>query len=422
MRLGLFDGNPQNHRYGMLGPEAVCTNEHQHLALEAARQSIVLLKNEGGLLPLSKKNTRTLALIGPHGNASDAMLGNYAGIPCKFITPTQGLQAYGTVFSEPGCMNVSCEELQFLDEALEVVKKVDAIVLIVGLDENQEKEGHDRKSLLLPGQQETLVITVAAAAAAENHPVIVVVMCGGPVDISFAKDNVNISSILWIGYPGEAGGEALAQILYGDYNPGGRVPVTWYPQEFVKVSMLDMHMRPNETSEYPGRTYRFYTGKTVYDFGYGKSFTTFLSSFVLAPGTIYGKKLVRQLASFQTSPFSLGFVRDSTSKLDVEDASCDHYNIDVTLNVTNTGNREGSHVLLLYAKPPTSVKGSPKKYLVAFERIHLQAKESKNVVFWIVPCRDLALVQGEGKKVLYSGVYTLTVDKAEHSLVLILDS
>ncbi|KAJ7564948.1 hypothetical protein O6H91_02G040800 [Diphasiastrum complanatum] len=385
MRLGLFDGNPKTQLFGRLGPEAVCTKENQHLALEAAREGIVLLKNEGEILPLSKESTHTLAVIGPHGNASDDMLGNYA--------------------------------------ALDMVEKVDAIVLIVGLNEEQEKEAHDRKDLLLPGQQQTLVTTVAAKAAVENHPVILVIMCGGPVDISFAKDNVNISSILWIGYPGEAGGKALAQIMYGDYNPaGGRLPLTWYPEEFVKVSMLNMHMRPNETSGYPGRTYRFYMGKTVYDFGHGRSFTNFLSSFVLAPGTIYSKKLIRQVTSFQTSPNSLGLIRHFTSELDAEDPSCENLNFDVTLNVTNTGNREGSHVLLLYAKPPTSVKGLPNKYLVAFDRIHLQAKKSKSVVFNIVPCRDLKLVQGEGKGVLYPGLYTLTVDEAEHSVILILDS
>lgn len=148
--------------------------------------------------------------------------------------------------------------------------------MVVGLDLSQETEGRDRVSLNLPGEQQNLVSEVARNS---KGPVVLVLMSGGPVDVSFAKTDPSISSILWIGYPGEAGGQALAQVIFGDYNPGGRLPMTWYPQGFIKVPMNVMNMRPNFSKGYPGRTYRFYTGNTVFQFGHGLSYSNYSYTF-----------------------------------------------------------------------------------------------------------------------------------------------
>lgn len=217
MRLGLFNGNPSKQPFGNIGPDQVCSQEHQILALEAARNGIVLLKNSARLLPLKKSKVRSLAVIGPNANSAQTLLGNYAGPPCKSITPLQALQNYikDTIYN-PGCHIVKCPSAS-VDEAVNIAKRVDHVVMIMGLDQTQEREGLDRVDLVLPGKQQDLVVSVAKAA---KNPIILVLLSGGPIDISFAKRDRNIGSILWAGYPGEAGGIALAEIIFGDHNPG----------------------------------------------------------------------------------------------------------------------------------------------------------------------------------------------------------
>ncbi|PKI61484.1 hypothetical protein CRG98_018167 [Punica granatum] len=127
----------------------------------------------------------------------------------------------------------------------------------------QEKEDHDRVSLLLPGKQMDLASSVASVS---KNPIILVLTGGGPLDVTFAESNPWISSILWIGYPGEAGGKAPAEVVFGDFNPGGRLPMTWYPESFTRAPMSDMNMRADPSRGYPGRTYRFYNRDRIYGF------------------------------------------------------------------------------------------------------------------------------------------------------------
>ena len=140
-----------------------------------------------------------------------------SGTPCKYTTPLQGLAANVKTVYAAGCANVGCtgNSLQ-LDSAKTAAAAADFTVLVVGADQSIERESFDRVSLLLPGQQTTLITEVAKVA---KGPVILVIMSGGPFDISFAKTNGNISSILWAGYPGEAGGAAIADVIFGYYNP-----------------------------------------------------------------------------------------------------------------------------------------------------------------------------------------------------------
>ena len=215
MRLGLFNGDPKNHLYGKLSPNVVCTKTNKNLALEAAREGIVLLKNSANLLPLAVSKTTSLGVIGP--NANSVMLGNYAGPPCTSISPLQALQSYvkNTQFV-PGCNNVACASGS-IEEAVQLAKSVDQVIMFMGLDLTQEKEELDRVDLVLPGMQQMLIASVARAA---KKPVILVLLCGGPVDVSFAKDDKNVGGILWAGYPGEAGGVAIADVIFGKHNPG----------------------------------------------------------------------------------------------------------------------------------------------------------------------------------------------------------
>ena len=217
IRLGLFDGNPTKLPFGTIGPNEVCSKQSLQLALEAARDGIVLLKNTNSLLPLPKTNP-TIALIGPNANASSKVfLGNYYGRPCNLVTLLQGFEGYAKTVYHPGCDDgPQCAYAQ-IEEAVEVAKKVDYVVLVMGLDQSQERESHDREYLGLPGKQEELIKSVARAA---KRPVVVVLLCGGPVDITSAKFDDKVGGILWAGYPGELGGVALAQVVFGDHNPG----------------------------------------------------------------------------------------------------------------------------------------------------------------------------------------------------------
>lgn len=214
MRLGFFDGNPKNQIYGGLGPTDVCTSANQELAADAARQGIVLLKNTG-FLPLSPKSIKTLAVIGPNANVTKTMIGNYEGTPCKYTTPLQGLAGAVSTTYLPGCSNVACAVADVAG-ATKLAATADVTVLLIGADQSIEAESRDRVDLNLPGQQQELVIQVAKAA---KGPVLLVIMSGGGFDITFAKNDPKIAGILWVGYPGEAGGIAIADIIFGRYNP-----------------------------------------------------------------------------------------------------------------------------------------------------------------------------------------------------------
>lgn len=217
MRLGLFNGNPRDNEYGTITREQVCSKEHQDLALEVARDGMVLLKNSDNLLPFPKGKNISIAVIGPNANTSEVFSGNYEGLPCKNVTIFQALQSYvKSVVYVQGCDSVNCTSVS-MGEAINVAKQADYVLLVMGLDQTREREKHDRTDLILPGKQEKVIKHVAMAV---KKPVVLVILSGGPVDISFAKDDPKIGSILWAGYPGESGGIALSQIIFGDHNPG----------------------------------------------------------------------------------------------------------------------------------------------------------------------------------------------------------
>jgi hypothetical protein len=217
MRLGMFDGEPSAHPFGDLGRGDVCTPAHQELALEAARQGIVLLKNQGSSLPLSTRRHRTVAVIGPNSAVTDTMIGNYAGVPCGYTTPLQGIGRYARIIRQDGCSGVACNDNRNFGAAEAAARQADATILVMGLDQSIEAESRDRVGLLLPGHQQELVSRVAKAS---KGPTVLVLMSGGPVDVSFAKNDPRISAILWAGYPGQAGGAAIADVLFGTTNPG----------------------------------------------------------------------------------------------------------------------------------------------------------------------------------------------------------
>ncbi|KAG9144837.1 hypothetical protein Leryth_018972 [Lithospermum erythrorhizon] len=393
MRLGFFDGDPKTLPFGNLAPSDVCTNDHQLLGIEAAKQGIVLLENNG-VLPLSPKKYRgKMTIVGPNANATQTMLSIYAGIPCKYTTILQGLEKYAANVSyEPGCANVACENTSLIENAMNSSGVADTVVVVVGLDQTIEREGLDRDNLSLPGFQEKLVMDVANAT---NGMVILVIMSAGPIDVSFAKNNSKIGSILWVGYPGQDGGHAVAQVLFGDYNPGGRSPVTWYPQEYAEnVPMSDMNMRANTSRNFPGRTYKFYHGRSIYEFGHGLSYSIFSKFFKSAPSSV----LITQSPTSQTS-------QTDGQIIDISTIDCNNTNFEVTIGVKNDGKMDGSHVVLLFWKPASvrAISGLPNVQLVAFERVHVNTGKTEQVTLKVNVCKDLSVVDENGKRKLIMG-------------------
>lgn len=141
----------------------------------------------------------------------------YTGVACGYTTPLQGISAYSRTIHQPGCAEVACADDALFGGAIQAARRADATIMVMGLDQSIEAEFRDRAGLMLPGRQQELISKVSAAS---KGPTILVLMSGGPIDISFAKNDPRIAAILWVGYPGQAGGAAIADVLFGTHNPG----------------------------------------------------------------------------------------------------------------------------------------------------------------------------------------------------------
>ncbi|CAA0822886.1 Probable beta-D-xylosidase 6 [Striga hermonthica] len=377
LRLGIFDDLHGSNPFRNLGPQDVCTEKHRKLALQAARQGIVLLKNEQKLLPLDTHFVSSLAIIGPSSNSTD-MGGGYTGVPCNPISIFQGLKEYvNNVHHATGCQDVSCTSTVHFAQAISVAKQADYVVVVVGLDLSQEREDHDRYSLLLPGHQKELVTALA----------------------SHSLDRLS----------GETAGTSLAEIISGQYNPGGRLPMTWYPESFTSVPMSDMNMRPDPTRNYLGRTYRFYTGDTIYNFGYGLSYTSFTYKLLSAPKKLslnYSKRRRDMLYYIKGKTLDYIYID--------EVPSCSSLRFQVQIGVTSNGDVHGNEVVLLFSKAVTKLEGSPEKQLIGFERIQLLSYEAVETTFVVDPCQHFSFADEHGNMVLHTGDHILMSGGLDH--------
>jgi hypothetical protein len=239
------------------------------------------------------------------------------------------------------------------------------------------------------GDQEALIEQVASAAG--GKPVVVVVMSGGPVDISAAKDNAGVSGIIWCGYPGQSGGDAIADAIFGATNRFGKLTQTWYPESYVsQVDLKDMGMRPNAETGNPGRSYRFYNGDTVFSFGDGLSYTTFqhsVSMTHLLSATDIDEDLSRK-------PMQKDAKVVARAQVDVR----------------NTGEREGDAVVMLFVAPPADLQnsGAPAKTLVGFDRVSLSAGGSHTLSFDLTSL-DLSFAGEDGQRLSAEGNWRVFV-------------
>eukprot|EP01062_Namystynia_karyoxenos_P073291 TRINITY_DN70101_c0_g1_i1.p1 TRINITY_DN70101_c0_g1~~TRINITY_DN70101_c0_g1_i1.p1 ORF type:complete len:908 (+),score=307.11 TRINITY_DN70101_c0_g1_i1:79-2724(+) len=389
MRIGHFD--PVDVQpYLKYDTDKVNTAQHQELAVEAARQGIVLLKNDNKALPFSQGTVKSIALVGPHGEATSVMQGNYQGTAPYLISPLDGLKKFADVTSKKGC-DVSSSDKSGFAAATDAAAAADATVLIMGLDQGQESEGHDRTNVTLPGVQYEFIDAVASKAKGK---VVLVIMSGGMVDISVAKADPRISAILWAGYPGQSGGQALAEILFGIVNPSGKLTQTWYPFSYLdKCSMFDMNMRPNTTTGCPGRSHRFYTGPTIFKFGDGMSYTSFEHTVEPAAADIVvdHSKVAAMLRDPKAAETPVATVRAS---------------------VSNVGDRSGAEVSLMMVRPPRpGFRGAPVQNLQGYRRTFLAPGESQPLTFTLA-AKDLAYADEAGQLGTEPGEWTVAVGGA----------
>ncbi|WP_423128358.1 glycoside hydrolase family 3 C-terminal domain-containing protein [Gaoshiqia sp. Z1-71] len=512
-KLGMFDP-VERVAYAQIPYSVNNSPAHDKLAREAARESIVLLKNTGQILPLSKE-LKSIAVIGPNADDVQSLWGNYNGIPFNPVTVLQGIKnklepqvnvlyaqgtdlaegipamktipsvyletkegeqgIYGEYFAndqlqgEPlytqvddridfvwdmgtpdprletgsfsirwtgyisapktgtyylsdwgkpfmkiiidgklatggnhehhanimpvkvemkageryhievqyknyygdatACLLWAVPQENMLGQAVETAKNADAVVLVLGLNERLEGEemkielegfsSGDRTSLDLPKNQ----LELMQAVVATGKPVVLVLINGSALSVNWAAEQV--PAILTAGYPGQQGGNAIADVLFGDYNPGGRLPVTYYKsvEQLPDFENYDME----------GRTYRYFRQEPLYPFGFGLSYTTFAYSNLKIPSKVNAGEPVT-----------------------------------VSVDVTNTGDRDGDEVIQLYLSDEKATTPRPIRQLEGFERIHLKKGETKTVSFTLQP-RQLSMIDKKEQRVIEPGWFTIAV-------------
>lgn len=371
-RLGYFDPHGTHPALDALGPKDVDTAHARQVAVETVAQGVVLLENKNRALPLSKEKTKTILVAGPQADDAQMQLGTYAGIACSVSTLLGGIRKYlkgeqTEVLYAKGCLSgVSCTSTEGFDEAEKMASRADVIVVGLGINKTVEAEFLDRTELTIPGHQEQL-LDVLRSAAPEGTPIVVILFSGGPVDtrkVSHAAD-----ALMWAGYPGQAGGDVLAPMLFGDGAPTGKLTQTWYRADFAKeVSMFDMHMRPRPPS-YPGRTYRFYTGNPLYKFGHGLKYE-----------------------DSEVDYF------DSSLRVTRSGPKQKHSSLSLRISLRNEGSRDTDESVLVFHEPPRAVPSKqrwwtapPQRTLVAYKRVALKAGSTIDVDLAIPDDRVLAV-------------------------------
>ena len=378
--LGLFDdpyADPEE------AARVVGCDEHRGLALKAAHQAITLLKNENQTAPLDMSKLKTIAVIGP--NADRSLLGGYSGVPKQEVSVLEGIrQRVGkrakVLYSE-GCKitiggswnqdavtpSDPAEDRKAIADAVKIAKKADVIVLAIGGNEQTSREAWnlqhmgDRTSLDLIGRQEEL----AKAMVALGKPVIVFLFNGRPLSINYLAENVPVIYECW--YLGQETGHAVADVLFGDYNPGGKLPIT-VPRSAGHLPAF-YNYKPSAR-----RGYLFDDVSPLYAFGYGLSYSTFaLENPRLAKSRIAKK--------------------GSTQ---------------VTVDVVNTGKRAGSEVVQLYIRDLISSVTRPVKELKAFKRVWLEPGERTTVSLDITPS-SLAFYNVDMKYVVEPGDFEIMI-------------
>jgi beta-glucosidase len=369
-KLGLFGSKLKEAKTDTI----VSTPEHQDYAYEMAQKAIILLKNDNNVLPLDMTKIRSLAVIGPNATEEKpkkgtySLLGGYSGLPPYYVSALEGItkKVDGKVKINyaQGCQLLNNSKEGF-PEAIAAAEQSDAVILLVGGSRKTGGEGIDRSSLDLFGVQNELVEAIHET----GKPVIVVLMNGRPLTINYIAEN--IPSVLETWYLGMRSGDAIADAIFGDVNPGGKLTVS-FPRTVGQIPVTYLE-RPDFIGSGKGM-YKFEDKSPLFPFGFGLSYTTF---------------------------------EYSEPKLDSESITTNGAT-KVSVRVTNTGQREGDEVVQMYVRDDFASVGRYLKMLKGFERITLKPGETKTVSFDL-GFDELFLYDQEMKKVVEPGDFTISV-------------
>jgi beta-glucosidase len=378
IKLGFYN-DPSTSTYAKYGEDSVANNYHKMMARKMAQQSMVLLKNDKNILPLDKNKYGEIAVVGPNAASLDALIGNYHGVSDKAVNFVEGITAAvnsGTrVEYDLGCDFSDTMRLG----GLWMAGNADVAIAVIGLSpvyEGEEgdaflsKSGGDKNSLELPASQ---IAYMKALRKIGNKPIVAVICAGSAVDVSAIEPYADAIVYAW--YPGEQGGNAFADILFGKVSPSGRLPLTFYQSLNDVPDYSDYNMK--------GRTYRYFNGKVQYPFGFGLSYTSFNFSWAQQPGKINALK--------DTLTFSV--------------------------NVRNTGAMDGDEVVQAYIQYP-NLERMPLKELKGFKRITL-AKGDQQTIQFKIPLQELQkwdLQKHQWK--IYPGDYAILVGSNSQDLKL----
>jgi beta-glucosidase len=347
--------------------------------LEAAKKTLVLLKNEDNVLPLNKEKIKSIAVIGPNADSITALEGNYSGTASKYVTVLEGIHEAVSeetrVYFAQGChlykdkTESLAEPGDRIAEAVSAANQADVVVMCLGLDASIEGEegdasneygSGDKPHLNLPGLQQQLLEAVHKT----GKPIILVLLSGSALAVNWADDN--IPAIIQAWYPGAVGGKAVASLIFGDYSPSARLPVTFYKTTEELPDFTDYSMK--------NRTYRYMETEALYPFGYGLGFTKF------SYGEIELSK--KQIISGQT--------------------------LECSILVKNIGYMESAETVQLYLKDLEASVQTPKWQLKGLKKVSLKPGESKELKFELTP-RQMAFIDNNGKCILEPGIFDIYI-------------
>jgi len=384
--LGLFDDpykycNPENEK------EQIGNPSHHEAVLDMAKKSIVLLKNEGNLLPL-KKEGQKIALIGPLANDKNSPLGSWriASDDNTAVSVLEGMEKYkGNILSFEKGIDLIKGEVAFTQEviintkinqadinkAISIAQKADVVIMVLGEHGFQSGEGRSRTEIDLPGNQQDLLEQVFAI----NKNIVLVLNNGRPLAIEWA--NENIPAIIEAWQLGSQTGNAVAEVLYGDYNPSGKLPMT-FPRNVGQIPIYYNHKSTGRPNKEPHVFWSHYIDKEntpLYPFGFGLSYTTFEYSNL----TIHNGKT-----------------------FDINDK------IKVTVEVTNTGKFDGKEIVQLYIRDLFASITRPVKELKGFELVELKTNETKTITFNLSK-KELGFYNSNGEFIIEPGDFDVFV-------------
>lgn len=375
IKLGLFD-DPAHVSYAGISYEKNDCPEHRHLALEVAKQSLVLLKNANQLLPLDQSKIKSLAVIGPNADSRQALIGNYHGTASRYRTVLEGIREAAPairIYYAEGChlyqtrSEVLAEPRDRFAEALAAAELSDAVVICLGLDASIEGEAGDvaneyasgdKNHLQLPGLQQELLEAVYRV----GKPVILVLLSGSALAVTWADEN--ISALIQAWYPGAEGGQAIASLLFGEFSPSAKLPVTFYR---TTEELPDFH-----DYSLTNRTYRYMTRAALYPFGYGLSYTKFE---------------YRDL-QLESTQIKLG-----------ASLAC-------SVKVKNVGRYSSCETVQLYLQDVEASVPVPRWQLQGVRRIEL-APGAETQVDFVVTSRQMALINQAGQCMLEPGWFAV---------------